>query len=199
MTPGRRALPDDATRLVRARLRALRDGDRPRLSTAEKIRLADFSIWPLVLLALVFVPAHWHDRSTARIAGFGFSAALSTVRTCQDRAHHRARVVWRPISTADAHLQTRNHFARRLIIALVLGLIFVEPDRGTTILLATVSGAMLLIAGVRWKYILLPRCAGRRRPGGFHSVHDPMRMKRIFAGCIRNSTRTARLSGATRP
>src|SRR5260221_3922897 len=36
------------------------------------------------------------------------------------------------------------------MVALVLGLIFVEPDRGTTILLAAVSGTMLLVAGVRW-------------------------------------------------
>jgi cell division protein FtsW (lipid II flippase) len=33
---------------------------------------------------------------------------------------------------------------------------FVEPDRGTTILLAAVGGAMLLLAGVRWKYIIPP-------------------------------------------
>jgi cell division protein FtsW len=40
------------------------------------------------------------------------------------------------------------------IVAVVLGLIFVEPDRGTTILLAAVSGTMLLIAGVRWKHLV---------------------------------------------
>ena len=44
----------------------------------------------------------------------------------------------------------------------MLGLIFVEPDRGTTILLAAVSGTMLLIAGVRWKYICsAPFCSVR--------------------------------------
>src|SRR5437660_2198309 len=40
-----------------------------------------------------------------------------------------------------------------VLIAVVLGLIFVEPDRGTTILLASVSAVMLLIAGVRWMYL----------------------------------------------
>jgi cell division protein FtsW len=41
-----------------------------------------------------------------------------------------------------------------LLIGGFLGLIFVEPDRGTTILLALVAGAILFIAGARWKYIL---------------------------------------------
>jgi len=65
-------------------------------------------------------------------------------------------------------------------IALVLGLIFVEPDRGTTILLGSVSAAMLLIAGVRWKYILPPVVLA---VGGlaFSLWHDPMRARRIFS------------------
>ena len=67
-----------------------------------------------------------------------------------------------------------------IFIALVLGLVFIEPDRGTTILLAVVSGAMLLVAGVRWKHILLPAALGAA--GLVISIlHDPMRMKRIFS------------------
>jgi cell division protein FtsW len=67
-----------------------------------------------------------------------------------------------------------------LLIASVLGLVFVEPDRGTTILLAAVAGSMLLAAGVQWKHILLPAAAG---VGGLAvSIwHDPMRMRRIFS------------------
>lgn len=66
------------------------------------------------------------------------------------------------------------------IIGAILGLIFVEPDRGTTILLAAVSGAMLLLAGVQWKFIIPPvilAAAGLV----FSIIHDPMRMKRIFS------------------
>ena len=66
------------------------------------------------------------------------------------------------------------------IIGAILGLIFVEPDRGTTILLAAVSGAMLLLAGVQWKFIVPPvllAAAGLV----FSIIHDPMRMKRIFS------------------
>jgi cell division protein FtsW len=63
---------------------------------------------------------------------------------------------------------------------LALGLIFIEPDRGTTILLAAVTGAMLLVAGVRWRHLLLPVAAGAA--GLAASIwHDPMRMKRIFS------------------
>ncbi|MGH7953383.1 MAG: FtsW/RodA/SpoVE family cell cycle protein, partial [Limisphaerales bacterium] len=67
-----------------------------------------------------------------------------------------------------------------VLCALILGLIFVEPDRGTTILLAAVSGSMLLIAGVRWKHILIPVVIG----AGLLTIsilRDPMRMGRIFA------------------
>jgi cell division protein FtsW len=66
-----------------------------------------------------------------------------------------------------------------LLIALVLGLVFVEPDRGTTILLACVSGAVLLVAGVQWKFIVPPVFLGVAGLG-VSLLHDPMRIKRIF-------------------
>jgi cell division protein FtsW len=65
-------------------------------------------------------------------------------------------------------------------IAIVLALIFVEPDRGCTILLAMVSGVMLIIAGVRLSFLLPPTMlllAGL----GFSLWHDPMRLRRIMA------------------
>jgi len=67
-----------------------------------------------------------------------------------------------------------------IIAAFILGLIFIEPDRGATILLATVSGLMLLLAGVRWVHLLAPAVCGA---AGFvvSILHDPMRMNRIFA------------------
>ncbi|MGO8766984.1 MAG: putative lipid II flippase FtsW [Limisphaerales bacterium] len=67
-----------------------------------------------------------------------------------------------------------------LFIALILGLIFVEPDRGATILLGAVSGILLLVAGVRWRDILLP-AAGGVAALAVSIWHDPMRMNRIFA------------------
>ncbi len=66
------------------------------------------------------------------------------------------------------------------IIAVMLALIFREPDRGTTILLAAVSGSMLLLAGVRWKFIVPPVILAA--VGLVISIlHDPMRMRRIFS------------------
>ena len=66
------------------------------------------------------------------------------------------------------------------IIGAILGLIFVEPDRGTTILLAVVSLGMLLIAGADWKKMLLP--VPLALAGLAYSIwRDPMRMKRIFS------------------
>jgi cell division protein FtsW len=67
-----------------------------------------------------------------------------------------------------------------LLIVSVLGLVFVEPDRGTTILLAAVSGSMLLVAGVRWKHVLIPAAAGVAGLA-VSILHDPMRMRRIFS------------------
>jgi cell division protein FtsW len=66
------------------------------------------------------------------------------------------------------------------IISAILGLIFVEPDRGTTILLAAVSGAMLLLAGVQWKFIVPPVLLAAAA-FVYSIIHDPMRMKRIFS------------------
>ena len=67
-----------------------------------------------------------------------------------------------------------------IIIAAMLALIFREPDRGTTILLAAVSGSMLLLAGVRWKFIVPPVILAA--VGLVVSIlHDPMRMRRIFS------------------
>jgi cell division protein FtsW len=66
------------------------------------------------------------------------------------------------------------------IIVAILGLVFIEPDRGTTILLAAVSGSILLLAGVQWRFIIPPVVLAVA--GLVVSIlHDPMRMKRIFS------------------
>jgi len=67
-----------------------------------------------------------------------------------------------------------------IIIAAALGLIFIEPDRGTTILLAAVSGMMLLVAGVRLKHLFVPAFLGAAVLA-VSIWHDPMRMNRIAA------------------
>jgi len=78
------------------------------------------------------------------------------------------------------HTWLRGILYPAVIIAIPLALIFVEPDRGTTILLAAVAGTMLLIAGVRWHYFIPPLILGAVGLA-FSLWHDPMRMKRIFS------------------
>jgi cell division protein FtsW len=74
----------------------------------------------------------------------------------------------------------RGMFFPAMLIGAVLGLIFLEPDRGTTILMAAVAGAMLFVAGARWKFILPPVLAGIAGLA-FSLIFDPMRTRRIFA------------------
>jgi cell division protein FtsW len=66
------------------------------------------------------------------------------------------------------------------IIAPALGLIFIEPDRGTTILLAAVSGTMLMIAGVRWSHVV-PLVLAAGTALAYSLMHDSMRSNRISA------------------
>ena len=66
---------------------------------------------------------------------------------------------------AERHQRLLSTLGRGLavpgtLICLTLGLIFLEPDWGTTLLLAAVSGLMLLIAGVRWRCFFPPLLAG---------------------------------------
>jgi cell division protein FtsW len=65
-------------------------------------------------------------------------------------------------------------------ISVILALVFKEPDVGTTMLLASVSCAMLLIAGVRWYYVIAPVVIGLVALSIF-IANDPMRSDRIYA------------------
>jgi cell division protein FtsW len=67
-----------------------------------------------------------------------------------------------------------------LLLLPVLLLVFVEPDRGTTILLAAVGATMLLVSGVQWKYFVPPIVLGVVALG-ISIWQDPMRLRRIFA------------------
>jgi cell division protein FtsW len=141
-------------------------------------------VWPififaLLLLASVFVP-HIGRASHGAHRWIGFGPF-----TFQPSELGKIALVI-ALAWYGERFQRQMHTFRRGVIfpaaiaALILGLIFVEPDRGTTILLAAVSGALLLIAGVRWKHILIPAAAGAA--GLVISIlHDPMRMGRIFA------------------
>src|SRR5438105_6638365 len=61
-----------------------------------------------------------------------------------------------------------------LFIGLLAGLIFKEPDVGNALLLATVSGVLLLIAGIRLRYFFPPVLVAALAVGVF-IYHNPMR------------------------
>jgi cell division protein FtsW len=140
-------------------------------------------VWPLlavsvVLLLLVLVPQITHKINGAR-RWFNFGPARLQPSELAKLALILALAWYAEHYQRQMQTWKRGIVIPGLMIAVVLGLIFVEPDRGTTILLASVSGTMLLIAGVRWRYIVPPvvlALAGL----GLSLLHDPMRTKRIF-------------------
>jgi cell division protein FtsW len=147
-------------------------------------RLLKRVAWPLfglavLSLALVFVPHIGHGSHGAR-RWIGFHGvfvqpsefaklALIIALAWYGEHYQRQMPTWR-----------RGVLYPALFIGVVLGLIFIEPDRGSTILLAAVSSVVLLAAGVRWKYFVPPILLGLS--GLVVSIlHDPMRMRRIFS------------------
>jgi len=153
-------------------------------ATALDYQLLKKLAWPifivaLILLLLVLVPhigrkingaRRWFDFHGVRFqpSELGKIALITILAWYGDR-YQRQMQTWK-----------RGIVLPGLLVGLTLGLVFVEPDRGTTILLAAVSGTMLLIAGVRWKYIVPPVLLGAA--GLVVSIlYDPMRMRRIFS------------------
>jgi len=63
---------------------------------------------------------------------------------------------------------------------MVLGLVFIEPDVGTTILLAAVSGVLLFTAGTRLRFLVPPLVVGVAGLVVF-ILHNPLRLKRVMA------------------
>jgi cell division protein FtsW len=80
----------------------------------------------------------------------------------------------------DLRTFSRGIFIPGCIIGAVLLPIFMEPDRGTTILLGAVAGLMLLLAGVRWIYFVPPALA--LSVGMVYALMiDPVRRSRILS------------------
>jgi cell division protein FtsW len=76
-----------------------------------------------------------------------------------------------------------------LMIGLVLFLIFLQPDWGTTLLLAAVGAIMLLVGGVRWLHLVPVGVAGMV---GLIAilVQDPVRSKRLLSWLDLEATKT---------
>jgi cell division protein FtsW len=73
-------------------------------------------------------------------------------------------------------------------VGLVLGLVFLEPDVGTTLLMACVAATLLLTAGARLSFFLPPVVVGLVGVGLF-IARDPMRSDRIHSWLNLEETR----------
>ena len=78
------------------------------------------------------------------------------------------------------HTFKRGLLIPAALIVPVLGLIFMEPDYGTTLLLAAVSAVMLIIAGVRLT-IIGPAVVIGLVAVSVSVMHNPNRMQRVMA------------------
>lgn len=140
--------------------------------------------WPIfgfagLLLALVLVPnvglAVNGSRRWLGFGGFRFQPselgklALIVVTAWYCERYQRQLQTWK-----------RGIIMPGIIIGSILLLIFVEPDRGATILLAAVLSVLLIIGGVRWQYFLLPVVLGVAGLA-ISFAHDPMRSARIYS------------------
>jgi cell division protein FtsW len=140
--------------------------------------------WPLfisaiILAALVFVPH----------LGVGMKGAHRWIRvsgmTFQPSEFVKIALIIMLAWYCDRSQRKMDTFKRGIIfpsfiIIAALALVFIEPDRGTTILMCAISGMMLLVAGVRLPHLIIPALAGALALA-LSISHDPLRMNRIAA------------------
>jgi len=133
----------------------------------------------LALLSLVWVPHVGVKANGARrwvsVMSFGFQpseiakiALIVSLAWYGERYQRFMGTFWRGLVIPGAG------------IGVLLGLIFKEPDVGTTVLLSAVSGLMLIIAGLKVRYVLVPGLLGLIGLIVF-IAHDPVRSERIYA------------------
>jgi len=67
-----------------------------------------------------------------------------------------------------------------LCVAVVVGLVFLEPDVGTAVLLASLAGALLLVGGVPLRWMIPAGLCGAALVGWF-VWQDPVRARRLLA------------------
>ena len=72
----------------------------------------------------------------------------------------------------------RGYLAPCLILGIICGLVFLQPDFGTAFLCGAVGGIMLFLAGVRLKF-LIPTAVAALTLFAVAVYHDPVRLKRI--------------------
>jgi cell division protein FtsW len=148
-------------------------------------RLLKKVVWPLFILAVLLLilvlvrPFGIHKNGATRWLGYGkislfqpsefAKLALLAALAWYGERFQRQMPGWK-----------RGVVIPGALIALMLGLIFLEPDVGNALLLAAVSGMLLLVAGTRLRYLLPPALAGIVAVGLF-IYHNPMRSGRVYS------------------
>jgi cell division protein FtsW len=138
--------------------------------------------WPLLVLSLILLGAVLvvgtktnGARRWLRLSSFNFQPSeLAKLAAVLVLAHY-----------GDRYQRFMGSFWRGLVIpglilSAVLALIFVEPDRGTTILLATVGMMMLVLAGTKLRFIVPPMLVGGAGLA-YCLWEDPLRRRRILS------------------
>lgn len=165
-------------------------------ATLVDYRLLKKFVWPLfglALILLVCVLLPLPHGLTRKINGAHRWFVLPGIRLQPSEIGKLALIfalAWYGERT-QRHMSTwsRGILLPGLMIAAMVGLIFIEPDYGTTILMACVSGSLLLIAGVRWKYFMPPIFLGAV---GFAVAiwQNPLRLKRVLSWLDLESSKT---------
>jgi cell division protein FtsW len=133
----------------------------------------------VALLVLVLVPGIGRHINGARrwleLGGFRFQPSeLAKLALLVALAHY------------GDHFQRQMPTLKRglllplALIAPVLALVFLEPDVGTAVLIAAVSGVVLFIAGTRLRY-LAPPVLGAALGLAVYILHNPVRLRRVLA------------------
>jgi cell division protein FtsW len=158
-------------------------------------RLKKFA-WPLFVLAVVFLvlvfvpPVGIRRNGAARWLGYGNTSLFQP-------SEFAKLVLIIVLAWYCEWFQRQMPTLKRgmvipgLFIGLMLGLIFKEPDVGNMLLLATVSGVLLLIGGIRLRYFFPPVILGALAVGVF-IYYNPMRSDRIYSWLHLEETKQAK-------
>jgi len=142
----------------------------------KKIAWLLFAITVVLLVAVLFEKEKNGARRWFNLAyGFSFQPSeLAKLALIVTIAWYGERYRW-AMSTFRRGILLPGLFA-----GVILGLVVIEPDVGTTILLAAVSFALLLMSGIRLSYALLGLVIVVAATG-YYLTHNEMRYNRIYS------------------
>jgi cell division protein FtsW len=134
----------------------------------------------VVLLVLVLLPLPFCHRANGaqrwfRLGGVQFQPSdFAKLALLLALARYTAR------ARGEMSTFTRGVLVPGAFIGLVLGLIFIEPDWGTALMLGAVCTVVLLTGGVRWRYFLPPVVSLLVGVAAL-VAYDPTRFDRVYS------------------